>query len=317
MKKRLVSILCFVIALCVLAGCADRTKSEKEIRADLEVNAEFFESIGNQSISIDSIAILKRQTNKKEKTDYVYVDIDAQNENVILHASYKLKYGLYNDGWLLDRVIPESRETWMAKAKKGMDVEQCIAHWLEYNDRDYMPVNDSHENYQISSIEFDEEKQECHVSWKDTHTHGYEIKESTADYYYRFNPRELDWDLFDHSWGEYDYEWDIEGTWFYESEVSFEHCPEMRNDAVSIKKNSDHFNIKVTRSIYDYVEHWPRSEWVYKGTFEDEGIIPLNLPSGEIYIFGAYWIKLEPDGIRMGLKDRSMDGYKYQRISPN
>lgn len=51
---------------------------------------------------MDSCEITKRQTNTDNKTDYVWIQVNASNSSFSYTADYKLTYVLYNDGWQLD-----------------------------------------------------------------------------------------------------------------------------------------------------------------------------------------------------------------------
>lgn len=85
-------------------------KSEREIVKDIQSRDSFFTSY---NLKVDSSRITKRQTNPEYKTDYVYIDIVALNEEFIYDASYRLTYELYNNGWILERY---NRENWSYKA---------------------------------------------------------------------------------------------------------------------------------------------------------------------------------------------------------
>ena len=51
---------------------------------------------------INESQISKRQTNEDDKTDFVWIDVSASNEDFSYTASYELTYVLYNDGWQLE-----------------------------------------------------------------------------------------------------------------------------------------------------------------------------------------------------------------------
>lgn len=90
-----ISILAFVIAL-----SGKNTLSEKEIRGDISEYSEF-EKLG---LSIREYNEEKRDTDKKNKYDHIWVDVIAENDKVQYEASYYIEYGLYNDGWILENI---------------------------------------------------------------------------------------------------------------------------------------------------------------------------------------------------------------------
>ena len=96
-----------LILTVTLSACGTPSvKNEKEILADLceqDIGAYIVTGSMDSTASIQSIEILKRQTNPDEKTDYVYVTMYSESKNARHVDSLKLTYKLYNkDGWLLD-----------------------------------------------------------------------------------------------------------------------------------------------------------------------------------------------------------------------
>ena len=106
MKGRIFA-LGVLLALCalLLCSCGRGAKSEKQIKADiLEKGVMDVMAVSDVPIEeISSLKILKRQTNKELKTDYVYVTVEADTETAHFVRSMKLTYNYYDDqGWLLD-----------------------------------------------------------------------------------------------------------------------------------------------------------------------------------------------------------------------
>ncbi len=107
MKGRILA-LGALLALCalLLTACGrGGVKSEKEIMADiLEKGVMDVMAVSDVPIEeISSLKILKRQTNKELKNDFVYVTVEADTETAHFVRSMKLTYNYYDDqGWLLD-----------------------------------------------------------------------------------------------------------------------------------------------------------------------------------------------------------------------
>lgn len=106
MKGRILA-LGVLLTLCalLLCSCGRGAKSEKQIKADiLEKGVMDVMAVSDVPIEeISSLKILKRQTNKELKTDYVYVTVEADTETAHFVRSMKLTYNYYDDqGWVLD-----------------------------------------------------------------------------------------------------------------------------------------------------------------------------------------------------------------------
>ncbi len=100
----LVGVLCLGICLVlvlVLMNLTPSAKSEKDILADIEANDEMF--LQNTMV-VQSAEITQRQTNKEDKTDYVWLELTASTDEFTYYAEYELTYALYNDGWSLDNI---------------------------------------------------------------------------------------------------------------------------------------------------------------------------------------------------------------------
>ena len=99
-KKLFGGILILMLLIITLTACTkDKTKTEKEILEDIKTNDDYFSTY---NLNIDSFEVTKRQTNQESKSDYVWCDVTASNDDFTYNAQYEVTYGLYNDGWLLD-----------------------------------------------------------------------------------------------------------------------------------------------------------------------------------------------------------------------
>lgn len=83
--KRLLVTLLILGTIVVLTSCGGTSaKSEKEICKDIMASDDSFD----YGLKITSYNVEKRQTNEDEKTDYVWIDITAENEECVYYASY-------------------------------------------------------------------------------------------------------------------------------------------------------------------------------------------------------------------------------------
>ncbi len=94
-------IILLVIILCalLLSSCSSTAKKENEITNDIVEVDGCFQAY---DLELDDYTITKRQTNKEEKTDYVWVELIGSNDDFEYVVKYELLYVLYNDGWLLE-----------------------------------------------------------------------------------------------------------------------------------------------------------------------------------------------------------------------
>lgn len=97
--KRISLFIVFVLCISILSSCNRSSKSEKDIANDIAAKNHYFSTY---NLRLDDYTVSKRQTNKDEKTDYVWISIIGSNDEFEYTAEYELLYILYNDGWLLE-----------------------------------------------------------------------------------------------------------------------------------------------------------------------------------------------------------------------
>lgn len=126
MKGRTIA-LGTLLVLCALLLCScgrDGVKSEKEIMADMQEKG-VMDVVAVSDVPIEEISslkILKRQTNKERKNDFVYVTVEADTETAHFVCSMKLTYNYYDDqGWVLDEYEPYAEGENSTKPLKGPD----------------------------------------------------------------------------------------------------------------------------------------------------------------------------------------------------
>lgn len=117
-------ILGILALLLLLGGCSGGTKSESDIMADIKAQDNYF---SKYELKIDDYSITKRQTNQDSKTDYVWVQVDASNDDFTYYGEYVLTYVMYNDGWMLEDY---EREDWQYVGSHPESVQQSDAEQL-------------------------------------------------------------------------------------------------------------------------------------------------------------------------------------------
>lgn len=88
--------LCLTFAF---SACSGSPKKENEIAEEIASCDSYFQ---NYNLELTNFTITKRQTNKDDKNDLIWITLAATNEEFEYTASYCAVYILYNDGWLLE-----------------------------------------------------------------------------------------------------------------------------------------------------------------------------------------------------------------------
>lgn len=128
--KWLPLILCAILLLPSCGTSEPAIVPEAQLQNDLRSNAAFKEAVEEASLEITDFKIIKRQTTPEEKTDKVWVAVDAQTNNdssdrlftVGAHLECVMVYGLYNDGWILDEIVTED-DAWSFVPLSGFSDE--------------------------------------------------------------------------------------------------------------------------------------------------------------------------------------------------
>ncbi|MCD7789925.1 MAG: hypothetical protein LUH55_05115 [Bacteroides thetaiotaomicron] len=200
----IIFLLVIIGSVLLLSGCGSTVASEKQIRTDLEDNDVFYKYTHSLQLQISSISISKRQTDKSNKTDTIWIEVDAESDAVSSVMYYTMTYGLYNDGWLLDTVEVDKTDEWSYYPLTGVEGEE-----LRY----YIG-----EDAEIISNEVDLETGTQEVSTYEVVSYTY------CDIYYRkmysfiFGGDYYNlgtWRLLETKDIGTSEEWDIDGTWKY------------------------------------------------------------------------------------------------------
>ena len=77
----------------------------------------------SQNVKISDYEIIKRQTDKKNKSDIIYLTVRTADTNLTCELSYMMQYTLYNDGWVLESVERYADGPWSIE---GLSEEQLL-----------------------------------------------------------------------------------------------------------------------------------------------------------------------------------------------
>ena len=197
--KKIIAVLLLVGLVGVLCSCGHSAKSESDILSDLQEIDDFFQ---DYNLSVDSSEILKRQTNQNDKTDYVWIEFNASNDDFAYYASYELTYVLYNDGWLLE---DWDRDSWSYYGLHPESVEQAAAdNVMSQQGYDEFTFNGRYEDRNQVIFDYIAYKEEYYVQTT------YDVTVC-----YNFSPRSL-WNEYELSESELSAVPDVLGEWVYD-----------------------------------------------------------------------------------------------------
>lgn len=175
MKKHRILFILLCSTMCLLlAGCAEKTADESQLRADLYSNNMFSKYANELDMEITSLEILKRQTTTESKTDKAWVMIEAASNAVKGTMYYVMTYNLYNDGWLLESVEDDEIDSWRFVPLRGVS-DDMIANDLQYFG-----------NYEILNNELDLEQGRQTITFAFKESHLYCDTTSTEQLIYEF-----------------------------------------------------------------------------------------------------------------------------------
>lgn len=196
--KRLLVTLLILGTIVVLTSCGGTSaKSEKEICKDIMASDDSFD----YGLKITLYNVEKRQTNEDEKTDYVWIDITAENEECVYYASYTLVYELYNEGWMLEKVDRTNR-----RYLPQVEVDQSEADALVAESYDSVKFVDKNITDTSALFAYTAEK-----------TEGYVVISCSVWVEYSYSLKD-GWKLKEIDDAAKDMKWDIVGEWYYKQD---------------------------------------------------------------------------------------------------
>ncbi len=119
MKKAILLLFALTLIL-ALAGCSPDPASEDAMMKDI---AEHLDNPSGEA-QVTALEVIKRQTDKDAKSDLVYVEVTYDTPAATRVERYKLTYGLYNEGWILDETEPYEQSKWTATPLAGPESRQ-------------------------------------------------------------------------------------------------------------------------------------------------------------------------------------------------
>ena len=151
MKRKKIKLMStFILALLFMTGCGMSVKNEDQILDDVEN----YESEINFFGFSDAVTIEKRQTNKDNKEDTVYVTLYGSNDYAYQEYDCVLYYNYYDKGgWILDNLEVEDFNVTDLRARDDEEILETFNN----NPEDYVQgtfdtINFTH----VETVDFDE-----------------------------------------------------------------------------------------------------------------------------------------------------------------
>lgn len=118
--KKIILITLVCVFLAILTSCGIKN-NDPDLVADLSKQDLHLQ----EKLNVKSVEIVKRNTDKENKKDEIYVRAIANGFGVECDMQYKLVYNYYTDGgWILDECIPEKTNDWKVTPTTGVDSEE-------------------------------------------------------------------------------------------------------------------------------------------------------------------------------------------------
>lgn len=105
--KRYCIFALVMLGLMTFSGCGEKEKTKEEILADIISQDDVFQNYSD--LTVTSFEITDRRTDKKEKIDTIYFQIEAENEDIAYELNGESNYYLYEQGWKLEYVSEKEK----------------------------------------------------------------------------------------------------------------------------------------------------------------------------------------------------------------
>lgn len=195
--KKLQALLIVVLMLITLTGCkGTELVSEEQILTDLQQ----VRLADEHDVTVDSVTVVERKTDTENKTDTVYVTVEASNDDIACTLSYELIYHLYDQGWSLEDHRVNSAGVWEYKPLKGVAQETA---WEKINRKEAVLVDET----------IDLEQGLSRFLYSHTEEAQYRTLKITTAVEYKFSPYSGQWKYESKEEIGYEAEWDLLGDW--------------------------------------------------------------------------------------------------------
>lgn len=206
MRRKISIIAILLVLVCMFTACgAPAEKSQKELTADLQQSA-VFQSEREAQLSISSIEIEKRRTDKEAGVDTIYLWAEVESEVATGRVGYVMQYVLYDEGWILEEVTSYEPQSWAFTPLTGVSQSRADADILE---------EEAALQWQFVSADTDLEQGICYYNYvaEETIYENFCNMRHAASVEYVFDTMVGEWELVrvnDHGFADWSY---LAGTW--------------------------------------------------------------------------------------------------------
>lgn len=188
MNKILEIIALILISVFLFSGCISNSEYENEkekedtkennqntivsdsptIKTEEQILEDLKNHNGSKDRVYDEIMINKRQTQEDELLDTIFVTVKYHTDKIAGVESFKLVYGLYNEGWILDTMESDWNHENSTRAISHPGTESIDILMEEYNNNDTQKLHDAdghyhyhykYDSYEVIETTFSEEEQ--------------------------------------------------------------------------------------------------------------------------------------------------------------
>jgi|GEM_PF-2947014 len=214
MKKNLAIIILLLLVIFSIISCSPSEKDEHEIMKDIKSHSGFFDI---QDVKIDNIDIVNRQTDEKEKTDFVYATVFGHCDDIEYELGYYLTYNLNKNKWILDSLVRDRNGVWSISKATNEQITKDIKNHSGFFDIQDVKID----NINIIKRQTDE-KETTDFVYVTVFGHCDDIKYELG-YYLIYN-------LYSNGWILDNIERDQEGVWSISTVTQNQILTDLQND---------------------------------------------------------------------------------------
>lgn len=259
-KTTILVVICLIslIISILLIGAGEKTASNEQIMTDIKREDSYFSNYG---LDVKSFEVTQRQTNIDEKTDCVWVYVEALNSDFTYTCDYNLTYILYNEGWVLEEYYEYDSRQYQALTEPDKDsiVKEYSEKYGECELTNYS-CSDNSASFIFKTMQKESE---------------YLSVEKEISVFMKFQPHTL-WIVCSEEEKEINYYWDnICGSWVYED-----------SNGVSLNVEVLEFDAENNEAKFNY-----SLSYVYENRVTGDRILTFESKENKTYSLEEYSFK--------------------------
>ena len=151
------------------------------------------ETFISNTVEIADYEIIKRQTNKEDKTDFIYLTVRTDDPELTCELSYIMQYVLYNEGWLLESVERYLDGPWHL----GNPPEEVLLADILAYDTFIGDYESRYEKLNTDNCSITATRDEDGTTYKKQIVVEYNASDAFIDYYAEYN---MEYSFYEDSW---------------------------------------------------------------------------------------------------------------------